>query len=183
MGCEGVRRRSSTHLWAKEEGIADEEIKERLTKAANTQFEEKQEKLGKELTQQLEKAVVMQSLDHLWREHLLHLDHLRGVVGLRGYAQKDPLNEFKSESFQLFEAMLNHLREMVTQHLALLEIAPAEPQLPQMTASHINPMTGEDEFVQVREPKNPESWGRVSRNEPCPCGSGKKFKHCHGAVV
>jgi preprotein translocase subunit SecA len=174
--------------WAKEEGIADEEIKERLTKATDDQFNEKKDKLGEELMQQLEKAVIMQSLDHLWREHLLHLDHLRGVVGLRGYAQKDPLNEFKSESFQLFEAMLTHLREMVTQHLSFLDLAPQEPELPQMTASHFNPLTGEDElmqlpFTQVREPTDPESWGRVGRNEVCPCGSGKKFKHCHGAVV
>jgi preprotein translocase subunit SecA len=164
--------------WAKEEGIADEEIKERLLKATDEAFLEKETRFGKDIMQQIEKAVVMQSLDHLWREHIVQLDHLRQVVGLRGYAQKDPLNEFKSEAFTLFEHMLDHLREMTTQQLSFIELAeaPPEPTLPEMHSNF--------EAVAIeRDSDNMETWGKVGRNENCPCGSGKKFKHCHGQVV
>jgi preprotein translocase subunit SecA len=162
--------------WAKEEGIADEEITERVIKATDEAFAEKAARFGAETTQQIEKAVVMQSLDHLWREHIVQLDHLRQVVGLRGYAQKDPLNEFKSEAFTLFEHMLDHLREMTTQQLSYIELAPPEPELPEMHSNF--------EAVEVvRDAENAATWGKVGRNEDCPCGSGKKFKHCHGVAV
>ncbi|MDP2801574.1 MAG: preprotein translocase subunit SecA [Phreatobacter sp.] len=191
--------------WAKEEGIADEEVIERITKAADEMMASKAARFGPDVMRQIEKAVVMQVLDHLWREHIVQLDHLRQVVGLRGYAQRDPLNEFKSEAFQLFEGLMAKLREMTTQQLALVELQepPPMPELPPMTAHHIDPMTGMDEFAQMgaasggsfqasagggaqvaeRNPNDPTTWGKVGRNDPCPCGSGKKFKHCHGQYV
>jgi preprotein translocase subunit SecA len=191
--------------WAKEEGIADEEVIERITKAADEMMASKAARFGPDTMRQIEKAVVMQVLDHLWREHIVQLDHLRQVVGLRGYAQRDPLNEFKSEAFQLFEGLMNRLREMTTQQLALVELQepPPMPELPPMSAHHIDPMTGIDEFAQFgqaaggsfsadavggvaeaqRNPNDPGTWGKVGRNEPCPCGSGKKFKHCHGQYI
>jgi preprotein translocase subunit SecA len=191
--------------WAKEEGIADEEVTERITRAADEMMASKAARFGPDTMRQIEKAVVMQVLDHLWREHIVQLDHLRQVVGLRGYAQRDPLNEFKSEAFQLFEALMNRLREMTTQQLALVELQepPPMPELPPMTAHHIDPTTGIDEFAQLgqasggrfsaeavggtaeaqRNPNDPGTWGKVGRNEACPCGSGKKFKHCHGQYI
>ncbi|WP_296572238.1 preprotein translocase subunit SecA [Phreatobacter sp.] len=191
--------------WAKEEGIADEEVIERITKAADEMMASKAARFGPDIMRQIEKAVVMQVLDHLWREHIVQLDHLRQVVGLRGYAQRDPLNEFKSEAFQLFEGLMAKLREMTTQQLALVELQepPPMPELPPMTAHHIDPMTGMDEFAQMgaasggsfqssagggsqvaeRNPNDPGTWGKVGRNDPCPCGSGKKYKHCHGQYV
>jgi len=123
------------------------------------------------------------------------LDHLRQVVGLRGYGQRDPLNEYKAEAFNLFETMIAHLREAVTAQLMRVEIVPPEqqqPELPMMEAHKLNPDTGEDEVPLAtmafspptapadRDPNNPATWGKVGRNENCPCGSGKKFKHCHG---
>jgi preprotein translocase subunit SecA len=148
----------------------------------------------------VEKTILLQTLDHLWREHLIMLDHLRQVIGLRGYGQRDPLQEYKSEAFSLFESMIAHLREAVTAQLMRVEIVPPQeqaPVLPAMQARHLDPNTGEDElaFADVslvpqanagretaasRDPQNPASWGKVGRNEDCPCGSGKKFKHCHG---
>ncbi|MDP3546921.1 MAG: SEC-C metal-binding domain-containing protein, partial [Phreatobacter sp.] len=190
--------------WAKEEGIADEEVIERITRAADEMMASKAARFGPDIMRQIEKAVVMQVLDHLWREHIVQLDHLRQVVGLRGYAQRDPLNEFKSEAFQLFEGLMAKLREMTTQQLALVELQepPPMPDLPPMSAHHIDPTTGMDEFAQMgaasggsfqalpagdatveRNPNDPSTWGKVGRNDPCPCGSGKKFKHCHGQFV
>jgi len=145
----------------------------------------------------IEKQVVLQLLDHLWREHLVTLDHLRQVIGWRGYAQRDPLNEFKSEAFELYDKLLDNLRQHVTAQLMRVEVvfeAPPQPELPEMRGSHVNAMTGEDEFaeanvalgfapaqeVRERDPSDPTTWGKVGRNEACPCGSGKKFKHCHG---
>ena len=214
--------------WAAEEGIADEEIRERLTNATDARVATKTSELGPELYGQIEKMVLLQTLDHLWREHLVTLEHLRQVIGFRAYGQRDPLNEYKSEAFVLFDSMLGRLRENVTGQLMHVELAPPEEQpalqpveLPPMEAHHVNATTGLDEFdpelapemamadaaisgararrfmppepekrapVQVRksendvDPKNPETWGRVSRNALCPCGSGKKFKHCHGKM-
>ncbi len=173
--------------------------------------------VGKLRLKDIEKSVLLQTLDHLWREHLVTLEHLRQVIHLRGYAQRDPLNEYKSEAFQLFESMLAELREAVTSQLMGLNFSADEPlpneahePLPEMHAHHINPMTGEDEFeladavvsgrvamepdtaeprvapVKSRkgagavDPNDPSTWGRVARNDKCPCGSGKKYKHCHG---
>src|SRR5215218_7109647 len=118
--------------WAKEEGIADEELKARILKAADESAAARAARFGPDIMRQVEKAVLMQTLDHLWREHIVTLDHLRQVVGLRGYAQRDPLVEYKAEGFQLFEVMTK---------------PPAEPSLPMMEAHHFDPLTGEDEMA------------------------------------
>ena len=197
--------------WADEEGIAEAEIHERLLKATDEAAAKKAGQFGAQTMRQLERAILLQTLDGLWREHLVTLEHLRQVIGLRGYGQRDPLNEFKSESFTLFEQMLARLREAVTGQLMHAEIArEAEApsldvaDLPPMEVHHIDPNTGEDEFaleavdmgsaqggaasararkaVPVAvDPADPSTWGKVQRNAPCPCGSGKKYKHCHGA--
>ncbi|MEO9527569.1 preprotein translocase subunit SecA [Roseibium sp.] len=182
--------------WAAEEGIADEEVKERLLKTADEAMAQKVAKYSPDIMRQVEKAVLLQTLDNLWREHLANLDHLRSVVGFRGYAQRDPLQEYKTEAFTLFESMLAQLRQMTTAQLLRVELVteqpPQMPEEPEMHAHHINPLTGEDEMAladsQVgrsgqRDPENPATWGKVGRNEACPCGSGKKYKHCHGALV
>ncbi|MBO0347491.1 preprotein translocase subunit SecA [Roseibium limicola] len=173
--------------WAEEEGIADEEVKDRLRKAADQVMAQKVARYTPDVMRQVEKAILLQTLDNLWREHLANLDHLRSVVGFRGYAQRDPLQEYKTEAFTLFEAMLAQLRQITTAQLMRVELvqeqAPQNPELPEMQGHHMNPTTGEDEMAQARDPNNPETWGRVGRNDACPCGSGKKYKHCHGALT
>ena len=194
----------SVGLWAKEEGIADEEMRERLQKAADAAYAERVEKNTPDVMRYVEKQVVLQVLDHLWRDHLVTLDHLRQVIGWRGLAQRDPLNEYKSEAFELFGGLIAKLRETTTAQLMRVEVAfdPTPPKMPPMQASHIDPLTGEDEGAiaainariaagafssgdagAARVAADPATWGRVARNEACPCGSGKKFKHCHGALV
>ena len=196
--------------WAKEEGIADEELRERLEKSADDSYAAREKMNSPEITRYIEKQVVLQSLDHLWRDHIMVLDHLRQVIGWRGMAQRDPLNEYKSEAFELFDALITRLREVVTSQLMRVEVAherPAEPQLPPMQAMHVDPLTGEDELAlaqinsriaagdftpralgateeaPARDANDPTTWGRVGRNEACPCGSGKKYKHCHGVAA
>jgi preprotein translocase subunit SecA len=187
--------------WAKEEGIADEEIRARVTKAADELYAEKRKTFTPEIMQQVEKAVLLQTLDQLWRDHIVTVDHLRQVIGLRGYGQRDPLNEYKNEAFTLFQAMVTKLRELTTSQIMRVEIQqqmpgdmlPDEDDLPFMQASHIDPLSGEDELMLLnndaattmlkRNPKKPETWGKVARNEPCPCGSGKKYKQCHGTFA
>ena len=193
--------------WAKEEGIADEEIIARIERRADEHMAAKVAQWGPDVIRYVERSIVLQTLDHLWREQLVMLEHLRQVIGLRGYGQRDPLNEYKSEAFTLFESMTTNLREAVTSQLMRVEIVQSPPppeamELPFMQASHIDPSTGEDELAMSdarlvpalagdngngsaraaaeRNPKDPTSWGKVGRNEACPCGSGKKFKHCHG---
>jgi len=195
--------------WAKEEGIADEELITRVERRADEHMASKVAQWGPDVIRYVEKSILLQTLDHLWREHIVMLEHLRQVIGLRGYGQRDPLNEYKQEAFHLFESMIQQMREAVTAQLMRVEImqAPPEPaaeNLPYMEAHHLNPATGEDEMVmtegtvaalarsagatlarnpgvaQKRDPKDPATWGKVGRNEVCPCGSGKKFKHCHG---
>jgi preprotein translocase subunit SecA len=186
--------------WAKEEGIADEELLNRIERRADEHMAAKVAQWGPDVIRYVEKSILLQTLDHLWREHLLMLEHLRQVIGLRGYGQRDPLNEYKSEAFHLFETMMQQLREAVTAQLMRVEILQAPPQdeqadLPYMEAHKVDPFTGEDEMAMAdvslvpaapngtaaaRDPKNPASWGKVGRNEVCPCGSGKKYKHCHG---
>jgi preprotein translocase subunit SecA len=182
--------------WAKEEGIADEELLTRIEQRVDEHMAAKVAQWGPDVMRYVEKTILLQTLDHLWREHLIMLDHLRQVIGLRGYGQRDPLQEYKSEAFSLYEAMTAHLREAVTAQLMRVEIVPPEeqPVLPQMEAHKLNPNTGEDEmaFANVslapaanadnasRDPSNPSTWGKIGRNEDCPCGSGKKYKHCHG---
>jgi preprotein translocase subunit SecA len=180
--------------WAKEEGIADEELLTRIEQRVDEHMAAKVAQWGPEVMRYVEKTILLQTLDHLWREHLIMLDHLRQVIGLRGYGQRDPLQEYKSEAFGLYEAMTAHLREAVTAQLMRVEIVPPEEQqpiLPAMEAHKLNANTGEDEMAFAnaslvpaatanRDPKNPATWGKIGRNEDCPCGSGKKYKHCHG---
>ncbi|BAT58333.1 preprotein translocase subunit SecA [Variibacter gotjawalensis] len=190
--------------WAKEEGIADEELRTRIERAADEHMAAKVAQWGPEVIRYVEKSILLQTLDQLWREHLVMLEHLRQVIGLRGYGQRDPLNEYKSESFHLFETMIQRMREGVTAQLMRVEIMqqPEEGQesqeLPYMEAQKLDPVTGENEMAFAsaalatgpaswegpaaadRNPNDPTSWGKVGRNELCPCGSGKKFKHCHG---
>ena len=206
--------------WANEEGIANEEIFERLQKAVDEKAAAKAAEIGPDTYRQIEKMVLLQTLDHLWREHLITLEHLRQVIGFRAYGQRDPLNEYKSEAFVLFESMLSRLREATTGQLMHVELGPPGedvpelemPELPEMHAHHVDATTGLDELsdelamadaaiagrgrggpapekrapIQTRkaagafDPSDPATWGKVSRNAPCPCGSGKKYKHCHG---
>ncbi|MBO9099954.1 MULTISPECIES: preprotein translocase subunit SecA [Rhizobium] len=181
--------------WAKEEGIGEDDIRERLIEIADKAAAEKAERFGPEIMHYVERSIILQTLDGLWREHIVNLDHLRSVVGFRGYAQRDPLQEYKSESFELFQSLLNNLRQAVTAQLSRVELVqqPREPEPMLMEAHHIDATTGEDEFARLqpptdvvvppenRDPDNPATWGRVGRNELCPCGSGRKYKHCHGA--
>src|SRR6266542_2925710 len=189
--------------WAKEEGIADEELLSRIERRADEHMAAKVAQWGADVMRYVEKSILLQTLDSLWREHLVMLEHLRQVIGLRGYGQRDPLNEYKSESFHLFEEMMQRLRQAVTAQLMRVEIVPQAPAeepapLPYMEAHKVDPLTGEDELALAeapagaaaggfaaacsaqRNPSDPTSWGKVGRNEPCPCGSGKKYKHCHG---
>jgi len=217
--------------WAKEEGIAEEEIRERLTDAANRRMAEKVANYGPEMMRAAEKSVLLQVLDQIWKEHLLALDHLRQGIGLRAYAQKDPLNEYKHEAFDLFDQMLAMLRETVTQVLCHMEISSEDPEglmdyeMGDMEETRHDPAFSDDPGMaalpneihpaaQVQsmmqgptvfpagtdpadvppgwrlheplgrwiDPEEPESWGKVPRNAACPCGSGKKFKVCHGRV-
>jgi preprotein translocase subunit SecA len=194
-----------TDEWAKEEGIAEEELLSRIERRADEHMASKVAQWGTDVMRYVEKSILLQTLDHLWREHLVMLEHLRQVIGLRGYGQRDPLNEYKAEGFNLFEAMSTSLREAVTAQLMRVEIRAAPPpeepaSLPYMEAHKIDPSTGEDELAlaragaetlaragitaasaaTLRNPNDPASWGKVGRNETCPCGSGKKYKHCHG---
>ncbi len=181
--------------WAKEEGIADEEMKERIGQAVERRAAERAANFGPEVVRYIEKAILLQTLDADWREHIIHLEHLRQYVGLRGYGQRDPLNEYKSEALELFQNLLVRLRTDVVRQLMHVQVNVGEPPpvqeraLPRMEAHHINPLTGEDEMgmpateTGVIDPNDSRTWGKVSRNAGCPCGSGKKFKHCHGALV
>jgi preprotein translocase subunit SecA len=183
--------------WAAEEGIAQQEIIERLTREVDQAYAQKAAMLGPERLRAVEKQVLLSVVDMRWREHLSLLDHLRSVIHLRGYAQRDPLNEFKTEAFTLFERMLLDLRTTVTRMLLRLQIGATDEQLPRpvMPAKtyeiHTNPDTGENEMAPRDAPPlapdgfnrdDPATWGKVSRNAPCPCGSGKKFKYCHGQM-
>ena len=190
--------------WTKEEGIADEEVRERVQSSVEKRAAERAANFGPEIMRYAEKTILLQTLDHDWREHIVQLDHLRQYVGLRGYGQRDPLNEYKSEAFTLFESLLGRMRSDVIRqlmHIRVAEEAPplVDPSPQQMRASHIDPLTGEDEIADAQpsagtrmfqrprdlpvDPNNPQTWGKVQRNAPCPCGSGRKFKHCHGALV
>ena len=191
------------HDWAAEEGVSNEEIEERVTAAAEARAAERLELIGADQTRGLEKQFMLQMIDMQWREHLVHLDHLRGVIGLRGYGQRDPLNEYKTEAFNLFETLLYELRHNVTRWLMTVEFRfepPPVMDLPEFQEIHLNPGTGENEMAnpaaqspegmlqgddRARLPVDalPPDWARTPRNADCPCGSGRKFKHCHGALV
>jgi preprotein translocase subunit SecA len=186
--------------WAAEEGIDETGIRERITEAAEAAAEAKAQRFGVELSNYIEKSVLLQTLDHVWKEHLLALDYLRQGIGLRSYGQRDPLNEYKREAFALFNSLLDELKERVTNVLAHVTVgeAPAEPAPVPMLESHPVPggMTGDlalaepvirQEIVRpYREdeidPARPETWAATPRNAACPCGSGKKYKYCHGKI-
>ena len=218
----GMKERLQTTLnldmavedWLTEEAIDPEVVEERVRVAADESVEAKAKDLDPEVWTQVEKSILLQNLDHHWKEHLATLDALRQVVHLRAYAQKTPINEYKQEAFALFQRMLDQIREDVTRTVAhahfQMQAPPPLPELPDFITTHFDPFTGEDNsrdidagtpgilggLVQTQLPPlqmvrpeaadlgdNPEHWeGRVSRNAPCPCGSGRKYKHCHGSV-
>jgi preprotein translocase subunit SecA len=215
--------------WAEEEGVDDDDIRQRLYEQTDSAFAEKEAKVGAETMRNIEKQLLLQVLDRHWREHLVMLDHLRSVIHLRGYAQRDPLNEYKSEAFQLFEGLLGQLRVEVTRQLGNMRILSEEEQAErqrmiaefearmrqQMEAQNraleearqigaaaiagpipaapaagarAQPSTAGAQAraggqVAELDPADPDSWGKIGRNAPCPCGSGKKFKHCHGRTA
>lgn len=184
--------------WAAEDGVDQEVVRERIQQATDAYMAQKTEQFGAENMRQIEKQVLLQQIDGKWREHLVTLEHLRSVVGFRGYAQRDPLSEYKTEAFQLFETMLDGLRFDVTQQLARIRpLTDAEreqmmrdyQQQQEATEAQMHPEHEEAEGGEVSgrvagfDEADPTTWGNPSRNDPCPCGSGKKFKHCHGALT
>ena len=190
--------------WAAEEGIANEEFIDRITKLSDERAAERVALIGADYMKQVEKNFLLQMVDMQWREHLMHLDHLRNVIGLRGYGQRDPLNEYKVEAFSLFEGLQVDLRQNTTRWLMTVEFQfqePVEEPPPhgELIEVHMDPETGQNErFNPLSGPDAgipaeerqalpvsalPKGWEFTSRNAACPCGSGKKFKHCHGALV
>jgi len=175
--------------WADEEGVDDADIAERLQKAADELMAAKAAQFGPENMRTIEKQMLLQTIDGKWREHLVTLEHLRSVVGFRGYAQRDPLNEYKTESFQLFKSMLDGLRSDVTEKLARVRPLTEDEQADmarqmaaRMQLSAAAPTIDPDKAAPGFVEDDPTTWGNPGRNDPCPCGSGKKFKHCHGAL-
>ena len=196
---------------AHEESIDPESVEERIREAADAVVNEKSSQFETDTWTGIEKSILIERLDHHWKEHLAMLDALRQVVHLRAYAQKTPLNEYKHEAFAMFERMLSAIREDVTKSLAVAQFRmaapPTLPELPDFLTTHIDPLTGSDNSAdwdggsaglvstrlppfQIPQPtgedigQDPASWeGVVSRNAPCPCGSGRKYKHCHGALT
>ena len=196
--------------WAEEEGVDDSDIRERLNAEADRLMAAKTGRYGAETMRSIEKQVLLQTIDRNWREHLVTLDHLRSVVGFRGYAQRDPLNEYKSEAFQLFEALLNKLRIEVTRMLAHVQVmtqaeqqamiaelqARAQEAQPAPPARQSAPLqsppvpeparepgfAGASALASRVDPARPETWALSGRNDACPCGSGRKYKHCHGRL-
>ncbi|MEO8240737.1 MAG: SEC-C metal-binding domain-containing protein, partial [bacterium] len=206
--------------WAAEEGVDQSVVRERLVAESDTLMAAKLEAFGPDTMRSIEKQLLLQTIDAKWREHLVTLEHLRTVVGFRGYAQRDPLNEYKNEAFTLFEHMLNSLRQEVTQKLSLVRPLTAEEQqnmMAQMLAQQkaegsVTPVAApqapaaaaDDKTAAPEEPaapliaapvmeasapragfveSDPTTWGNPSRNDICPCGSGQKFKHCHGKIA
>ena len=174
--------------WGEEEGVDDTIIRERIYDASDKFMASKTIEFGVETMRSIEKSILLQSIDQKWREHLLTLDHLRSVVGFRGYAQRDPLNEYKTEAFGLFENLLNGLRSHVTSQLAQIRPITEEERKEMiskmMKEKILNPAKNQPEKkTDVTFNENDKStWGNPGRNDKCPCGSGKKFKHCHGKL-
>ena len=197
--------------WAKEEGVADTEMKDRIVELVVRKMADKAATWGPEIMRDVEKNLLLQVLDQVWKEHLLGLDHLRHGIGLRAYGQKDPLNEYKGEAFEMFNAMLDDLDERVTQLLSHMELQIAGPDGGRLTfgprpsgptresfedpafARESDPRLDDerqnygDAVVMTRpdvavDPADPSTWGKVGRNQACPCGSGRKYKHCHGTA-
>ncbi len=186
--------------WGREEGIAEEAIHTRLSEAIDSAAATKAANYGPEVMRYIEKSVLLQMFDMVWKEHLLALDHLRQGIGLRAYGQRDPLNEYKAEAFALFNAMLDDLRERVVSQLSRVELSAEPPPMPRtlpagMVENFAAPaLAGADQFagadvwqmgeagVVAFDANDPTTWGGTQRNAPCPCGSGKKYKHCHGRM-
>jgi preprotein translocase subunit SecA len=196
--------------WGREEGIDETHLRERVEAAADAVMAAKAANMGPELMRFIEKSLLLQVLDAVWKEHLYALDHLRQGIGLRAYGQRDPLNEYKAEAFALFNAMLDELKERVTMMLARVELAPEQPppvyqpQRMQVVESHPEPVSAlagrEPEMALERagaatmavavqpmragavDPNDPSTWRNAGRNALCPCGSGRKYKHCHGRL-
>jgi preprotein translocase subunit SecA len=201
--------------WAMEEGITEDEMHERLQTEADKAYAARVEKNGPEVMRYIEKQIVLQALDHHWREHLVTLDHLRQVIGWRGMAQRDPLNEYKAEAFELFGELKADLRQTTTAQLNRVEVAFEPPPMEALEVSHADASAYPDRAINaafgpasaapavslaaklgfgasgadavetlVREPPEKRAvYGKVGRNQPCPCGSGRKYKHCHGAAA
>ena len=169
--------------WVEEENFVGEELQDRINSETTRLFEEKKNRYGLEIIQTIEKQVLLQTIDKSWREHLLKLEHLRSVIGFRGYAQRDPLNEYKSEAYELFEVLLQTINEDVTKFMAFFQLVDSS----KIQNENSNAENAEFSYNKKNEynEKNPQNtvtanWGKVGRNSPCPCGSGKKFKNCHG---
>ena len=192
--------------WGKEDGIDETHLRERIEKAVDEMMAAKAANMGPELMRFIERNVLIQTLDAVWKEHLYALDHLRQGIGLRAYGQRDPLNEYKSEAFALFNAMLVELKERITGMLSRVELAPERPMAPppvmQMVESHAEPQSALSSDLALAEapappriismapnripaidPHDESTWAATPRNAQCPCGSGKKYKHCHGRLV
>ena len=181
--------------WCEEEGVDDEQIRDRLIEASDKLIDEKTQAFGAESMRGIEKQLILQAIDGKWREHLLTLEHLRSVVGFRSYAQRDPLNEYKNEGFQLFESMLDSLRTEVTQKLALIRPMTEEERHQMLAEMHQQRQAALVDAEQSAprptleatdagfDENDPSTWGNPGRNDLCPCGSGKKFKHCHGRLA
>jgi preprotein translocase subunit SecA len=196
--------------WAAEEGVDQDGIRERIAEASNAHMAGKLEAFGKESMENIEKQILLQTIDSKWREHLLRLEHLRSVVGFRGYAQRDPLNEYKTEAFQLFESMLNSLRLQVTEQLSRIRpltqeeqqammaqllaqqqaaapapkvTVPAPARTPEMAGASASGTAEPAARLAGFDEQDPATWGNPGRNDSCPCGSGEKFKHCHGKLA
>jgi preprotein translocase subunit SecA len=190
--------------WAEEDGVDQEVVRERLETKADEYMASKAVQFGPEQMRNIEKQILLQTIDQKWREHLLTLEHLRSVVGFRGYAQRDPLNEYKTESFQLFERMLDSLRSDVSSKLARIQPLTPEQQAEiirqlqaqqaaqekQLETAEISaggapaaPADAPAPLVEGFDESDPATWGNPGRNDACPCGSGKKFKHCHGRLA
>lgn len=196
--------------WMQEDAVDAEIFEERIQELAEAAAAEKAAQVDPETWRGIEKSILLQTLDHHWKEHLSTLDALRQVVFLRAYAQKQPINEYKAEAFALFERMLQNIREDVTRTVARIDFQFQEPEpmplpdLPDFLTTHIDPFTGEDNSADLDggelgviantlppmqaprpdlpEGENPYAALDISRNAPCPCGSGRKYKHCHGAL-
>ncbi|MGA0539865.1 preprotein translocase subunit SecA [Neotabrizicola sp. VNH66] len=198
--------------WAAEEGVDQAAMAERIIENADKMMAEKTEAFGADTMRQIEKQVLLQAIDAKWREHLQRLEHLRAVIGLRSYAQRDPLNEYKTEAFQIFESMLESLRQQVTEQLSRIRPLTAEEREQMMAQMMAQQMGAQGARVLATLPADepaaeapaaeaappaepgpqrlagfdeadPSTWGNPGRNDLCPCGSGEKFKHCHGKLA
>ncbi len=176
--------------WVKEEGIDAEGFEDRLIDETDRFMAKRSADIGPEIMRQVERTMLLRAIDHYWKEHLSQLDHLRQVIQLRAYGQRDPLNEYKTEAFSMFEKMLDDTRDNVVTLLSHFEFQEAEPlpelEEPDLNAfdtTHIDARTGENDSASGLDPNNSKTWKNMPRNSPCPCGSGKKYKHCHGKMV